>query len=569
MDTLDKLKKCKDRRDLSKIIGIKLKKITYILFVKHKDRYKEFQIPKKSGKLRNISAPNQNLKIIKKKLKRILEDCYTNIQINKNVSHGFLRNKSIYTNSSLHKNKRYVLNIDLKDFFPSINFGRVRGFFIKNKNFKLNEDVATLIAQISCYNNELPQGSPSSPIISNLIAISLDKGLSILSKKYKFTYTRYADDITISTNLKKFPISIAYKDDDEKWKLGSELIKTINDNHFDINFDKVRMQYKSSRQEVTGLIVNKKVNIKRNYVRKTRLMLYYLIKNPNSDNYKSMRNSIEGRISFIYQIRTMHSDPNKKSVDISKKMKDMFFYFDKIINNQKITIITEGKTDKVYINSAYSHFKDDYKLNFQIITKIPYTKNESNNANNSGDKTLINFIKQFDSNNKNKHYKKKKMHEYLLKKSSIEKPNHPVIAIFDRDNENIVKAFNENEYIKNTNNKYIFFEPNIYYFIIPTLEDKEYLSVEYYFPNEILSKEINNKKLLLYTDESNNKNKIYKVGESENNLSKNDFSEYIKRLKYNRNRNNDFNKKNKKYFYNFKNIFDIINDIKKHYEERL
>ena len=168
MDTLDKLKNCKTKRRLSKIIGIKLKKITYILFVKKDNLYTEFQIPKNNGKFRNISAPNKYLKIIQKKLKEVLEECYNEIQINKNASHGFLKNKSIYTNSNFHKNKRYVLNIDLKDFFPSINFGRVRGFFIKNKNFQLNEEVATLIAQIACYNNQLPQGSPSSPIISNL-----------------------------------------------------------------------------------------------------------------------------------------------------------------------------------------------------------------------------------------------------------------------------------------------------------------------------------------------------------------------------------------------------------------
>lgn len=404
----------------------------------------------------------------------------------------------------------------------------------------------------------MPQGSPSSPIISNLIAISLDKGLSILSKKYKFNYTRYADDITISTNLKNFPIAIAYKDDDGNWKLGSEIIKVINNNHFDINFDKVRMQYKSSRQEVTGLIVNKKVNVKRNYIRKTRLMLYNLIRNPNSDDYQSIRNCIEGRIAFIYQIRKMNFENNKK--DIAKKMKDIFFYFDKIINNQKITIITEGKTDKVYLSSAYSHFKEYYKLNFQIITKIPYTKHDSNNINNTGDQTLMNFVKEFKEKNNIKPYK------YLLEKSKIKNPKNPVIVIFDRDRINIIKEFEKN--IKNEDGKFVFFEPNIYYFVLPKLKDKEYLSIEYYFPNKILNKKIKGKNLSL-CQEKHEKDIIYKIDENNDGLSKNEFSKYIKKLRYNTKRDNVLNEKNQKYFDNFKSIFDIINDIRKDYENRL
>lgn len=376
--------------------------------------------------------------------------------------------------------------------------------------------------------------------------------MSILSKKYKFTYTRYADDITISTNLKKFPIAIAYKDDDENWKLGSELIKIINNNHFDINFDKVRMQYKSSRQEVTGLVVNKKVNVKRDYIRKTRAMLYHLIRSPYSDNYKSMRNCIEGRIAFIYQIRKMNFEGNRE--DIAKKMKNMFFYFDKIINNQKITIITEGKTDKVYLSSAYSHFKEDYKLNFQIITKIPYTKNDSNNTNNSGDQTLMNFIKR-----NNKIYK-------YLEKSMIKKPKHPIIVIFDRDNYKITEQFKKDT--KNTGENFAFFEPNIYYFVLPKLEGKEYLSIEYYFPNEILDKEIKGKKLLLCKKKCKEGN-INIIDENNGGLSKNEFSKYIKRLRYKEKRDNSFNEKNKKYFNEFKKIFDIINCINENYEKKL
>ena len=113
------------------------------------------------------------------------------------------------TNAYIHKRRRYVLNLDLEDFFPSFNFGRVRGFFIKDKHFALHERVETIIAQIACHDNELPQGSPCSPVISNLIAHLLDVRLARLAKAHKCTYSRYADDITFSTNRKEFPSDLA------------------------------------------------------------------------------------------------------------------------------------------------------------------------------------------------------------------------------------------------------------------------------------------------------------------------------------------------------------------------
>ena len=125
------------------------------------------------------------------------------------VAGAWLRKKrSILTNATLHKRRRYVLNLDLEDFFPSITFGRIRGFFIKDKHFALQEKVATVIAQIACFNNELPQGSPCSPVLSNLIGHLLDTRLARFARLYKCTYSRYADDITFSTSRKDFPAEL-------------------------------------------------------------------------------------------------------------------------------------------------------------------------------------------------------------------------------------------------------------------------------------------------------------------------------------------------------------------------
>ena len=181
---------------------------------------------------------------------------------------------SIASNAALHKQKKYVLNLDIEDFFPSLNFGRVRGYFIKNKNFRLEPKVATILAQIACHENALPQGSPCSPIVSNLIGQVLDVRLVKLAKKYKCTYSRYADDLTFSTNQKIFPKELAYKKYKRttNWVVGKKLSDCIMNANFKINSSKTRMQYKDARQVVTGLVVNKAVNTKSEYYRYARAM---------------------------------------------------------------------------------------------------------------------------------------------------------------------------------------------------------------------------------------------------------------------------------------------------------
>ena len=168
------------------------------------------------------------------------------------------------TNAAVHKRRRYVLNLDLKDFFPSINFGRVRGIFIKDKRFALDPKVATLIAQIACHDHVLPQGSPCSPVISNIVGHLLDIRLVRFAKAQKCTYSRYADDITFSTNAKAFPADVAapVSGSEHDWALGAALLKELKKADFEVNPAKTRMQYRGSRQVATGLLVNEKPNVR-------------------------------------------------------------------------------------------------------------------------------------------------------------------------------------------------------------------------------------------------------------------------------------------------------------------
>src|SRR5262249_30547325 len=157
-----------------------------------------------------------------------------------------------------HRRRRWVFNVDLEDFFGTINFGRVRGYFMKDRDFALPAPTATILAQIACHENRLPQGSPCSTVISNLVAHILDLHLCKLAFKYGCTYSRYADDLTFSTNKPTFPAGIAVRSDTKphEWMVGAELQEIISHSQFKVNPQKTRMQYRNSRQEVTGLVVN-------------------------------------------------------------------------------------------------------------------------------------------------------------------------------------------------------------------------------------------------------------------------------------------------------------------------
>ena len=137
---------------------------------------------------------------------------------------------------------------------------------------------STTIAQIACHEGALPQGSPCSPILSELVTNILDVRLARLAKKHRVTYSRYADDLTFSTSLKDFPPEIATRTDAEPptWELGAALVGKISGTGFTINTAKTRMQYRDSRQSVTGLTVNRKVNIRNDYYKLARSMCYSL-----------------------------------------------------------------------------------------------------------------------------------------------------------------------------------------------------------------------------------------------------------------------------------------------------
>lgn len=387
------LKQAKTKPELASILGVSAAFLTRILYrsgmKSHvNSHYHQFDITKKSGGIRTISAPSDELKDLQRKLSYLLLNCkeviYLDNGIECSLSHGFERKRSIITNARIHRGKKNVLNLDLEDFFGSFNFGRVRGYFIANRDFKLDPHIATVIAQIACYKNSLPQGSPCSPVIVNLITNSLDIKLSKLAKRNGCSYTRYADDITFSTRKKFFPTAIVKNVEDVT--LGSKLLGEIRRSGFSVNPTKTRLQFKDSRQEATGLVINKKVSVKSEYWRLTRAMAHSLFKTgrfqvaEQDGSYRDGHLSeLEGRLTFIDYIDFYNNLEEKKipepksepkihtginkfrgKLNSREKVYGMFLQYRHFFANEYPTILTEGKTDNVYLKSALSQLQAYY-----------------------------------------------------------------------------------------------------------------------------------------------------------------------------------------------------------------
>ncbi|PVX82408.1 reverse transcriptase (RNA-dependent DNA polymerase) [Paraburkholderia unamae] len=374
------------------LLDIKHQDLTYLLYVrKDAEKYNVFSVPKRGGGSRDICVPIPELKSLQRKLAAALEKCIADIETitkkTNKASHGFRLGRSILTNASEHRSRRYVFNVDLKDFFPSITGQRIRGFLMNDRNFAFDGSVATTIAHIACRDGRLPQGSPCSPVISNIIAGILDVHLSKLAKMHGCTYTRYADDLTFSTNKQDFPAAIAYRDGDNEhcWKVGAELNRLILRSGFAVNEKKTRMQYRDSRQQVTGLVVNKKVNVGTEYRYLVRAYVAALVK---SGKYTVKRQVVDvngklqtvseegtpaqlhGMLGFIHSVDSVfrtnvkkhpHNYPgqqgNDKKPTGNLAIYRRFLIYTRFYANAVPLIVCEGKTDGVYISNAVHQSK--------------------------------------------------------------------------------------------------------------------------------------------------------------------------------------------------------------------
>jgi RNA-directed DNA polymerase len=456
MSSLSSLKSAVRLSDVARLLGFKPSRLSFILFKQPAlIKYKTFEIPKRKGGARTIKAPGKPLKLVQQKLSDLLQDCLAEINQEKKrkdrIAHGFKHQRSIITNARQHRNRRFVFNIDLEDFFPSINFGRVRGYFITNTDFALNRAAATVIAQIACYENALPQGSPCSPVISNLITHILDMRLVRLASKVGCTYSRYADDLTFSTNKKVFPKEIATTSAAEPhiWKAGTELLKCIASSGFRINPAKTRMQYRTSRQQVTGLVVNKKINVRYEYRHTVRAMVHNLLTNGSFElaapseqagsvvmqKRKGTANELHGMLGFIDSIdlyNRKNSAERKDFTRLSSKelMYRRFLIYTDFYAAPTPVIVCEGKTDNVYLTHAIRGLAKSFselaeigangKVRLKIrLYKYPRSSTARILGLNDGDSSVL----------------AEYIHTYKKETSRIQAPgqNNPVMILYDND----------------------------------------------------------------------------------------------------------------------------------------
>ncbi len=220
-------------RALAAFLRIPLRSLTYHLYGPGKSRrYRQFNIKKRNGEPRTISAPTKPLKAVQRRVAAALYE----IHRPRSCVFGFVNDRGILDNASKHVGHRWLLRVDLQDFFPSINFGRVRGLFLAAP-FSFPQSVATILAQLATFKNQLPQGAPTSPVLSNYICHRLDYDLIRLAQRNGSYYTRYADDLIFSADQRTFPRNLGTIDNtgsNLKIAIGDDLLQAIESAGFKV-----------------------------------------------------------------------------------------------------------------------------------------------------------------------------------------------------------------------------------------------------------------------------------------------------------------------------------------------
>ena len=279
-----------DARHLSLLLGINYSRLLFLAFGDKDTLYRTVRIKKKRGGYRTLSIPAVIIKYIQK---WTLDEIVSKMKVS-DAATGFIKGASIKENASLHLNSKCILNLDIKDFFPSINKNDVYRIFYY---YGYTDALSDILSEICTFNDQLPQGAPTSPQLSNIRCIKMDKRIQLLCKAYNANYSRYADDITISGsgNLEK---------------IKNIVIEIIRDEGFEINTRKTRILYPHQRQEITGLVINNGIiKVPKEYKRELRKEIYFCKKyGPTShqehigDGHSFLKEHLYGKAYYIKMI---------------------------------------------------------------------------------------------------------------------------------------------------------------------------------------------------------------------------------------------------------------------------
>ncbi|ROQ90487.1 RNA-directed DNA polymerase [Delftia acidovorans] len=312
-----------DAAQLADAMGITVAELRFLGFhreVARTHHYHSFTLPKKTGGERLISAPMPRLK---RAQYWVLDNILAKVPAH-DAAHGFLAGRSIVSNAAPHAGHDVVINLDVKDFFPSIAFGRIKGVF---RHLGYGEAMATLLALLCSENRAqawqvdgeklfvggkarervLPQGAPTSPMLTNLLCRRLDRRLLGLARQLGFVYTRYADDLTFSASGEAARDNVGRLLGRVRW--------ILRDEGFTPHPDKERVMRKGRRQEVTGLVVNAdKPGVSRETRRRLRAALHRATqasagKPAHWQGQAAQPSQLLGLAQFVYQVDPVQGGP--------------------------------------------------------------------------------------------------------------------------------------------------------------------------------------------------------------------------------------------------------------------
>ena len=283
----------------------KIRKL-YIMSNNITSYYKKFSIKKRNGKKRNILSPYTELKKIQL---NILNDLLYDKRPSK-YAKAYIKNITLVDNVKIHKGYKYILKLDIKSFFENISYVDVFNIY---KEYGFSDRICGLLAHLTTYEDYLPQGSPTSPYLSNLVLRDFDYKIGKWCDKNNINYTRYSDDMTFSMNV-----------------YNKDLIRFVRKNlskyGLELNNDKICLVKSSSRQKITGIVVNDKVQVDSEYRKKIRQELYYINKYGINDHLKRINikyknkylKSLYGRILFVLSVDLKNKEFIKYRDDIRR-----------------------------------------------------------------------------------------------------------------------------------------------------------------------------------------------------------------------------------------------------------
>lgn len=293
----------------------KIKKL-YSISNNIENNYRIFKIKKRNGKYRTIYEPNYTLKTIQR---NILSNILNNKSISK-YAKAYKKNINLSDNAKEHINKDIILKLDISNFFESINFIDVYNSCFSIEYFP--REIGMLLTYLCTYDNYLPQGSPTSSYISNLVMKDFDEYIGEYCENNNISYTRYSDDLTFSG---EFNPSIIIK------LVRKELLKL----NLELNDNKTYIIKKGNRQTVTGIVVNKKLQVSIDYRKEIRKQIYYIKKYDieshlkfigSNDSITNYLNSLYGKINYVLQINKKDKEFNTYKIyikDLIRKKKSL------------------------------------------------------------------------------------------------------------------------------------------------------------------------------------------------------------------------------------------------------